>query len=195
MEALVQEFNRDQPVNILSWLWDDTDLSDVTCKLLIPLAKPAGAFLAYLDHEEDPASAFDDNQHPPEALDASVLITAEQTDRSMHESAAEASIQPLQLLTNHNAAASPGFHVFHLHSTVLCSNSAYFRARVTSAVGMSCLGSKRSRGETMEEVMEADEREAAASVLYFFYTSKLRAQDSASCSASFLLQMMKVRPV
>ncbi|MEW5308183.1 MAG: hypothetical protein WDW38_000160 [Sanguina aurantia] len=114
--------------------------------------------------------------------------------RAREEDAAGAfAVVPFLLFTagSSELAASPGFHVFHLHSTVLCSNSAYFRARVTSAVGMSCLGSKRSRGETMEEVMEADEREAAASVLYFFYTSKLRAQDSASCSASFLLQMMK----
>ncbi|MEW5305838.1 MAG: hypothetical protein WDW36_008353 [Sanguina aurantia] len=44
----------------------------------------------------------------------------------------------------------------------------------------------------MEEVMEADEREAAASVLHFFYTSQLTAQDGVSCSASSLLQMMKV---
>lgn len=101
---------------------------------------------------------------------------------------------PSLLLDSGSRGALPAPNqAFHVHAVVLCSNSAYFRARITSTVGVSNVGSKRGRDETMEEVLEADECDAAAAVLHFFYTSQLEQQESTCCSATFLLQMMKVR--
>lgn len=80
---------------------------------------------------------------------------------------------------------SNGEQVFHLHTTVLCSGSMYFRTRITTAVGGS--GSKRSRCETLVEVLDA-EQGTASSVLKFFYTSHLPSHDH----SSYLLQMLKV---
>ncbi|MEW5305839.1 MAG: hypothetical protein WDW36_008354 [Sanguina aurantia] len=90
-------------------------------------------------------------------------------------------------------AGSRDQHSFQLHAIVLCSNSAYFRARITGAVGKTSTGGERTRGQAMEEVMEADECEAAAAVLRFFYTSQLAAAPpGGGTGAAFLLQMMKV---
>lgn len=128
MEAVMKEFNEDQPSNANAWLWGDEVLSDVK--------------LAF---------------------------------------------QNLAVGTT----ASAGAQGFHLHATVLCSSSLYFRTRITSAVGTS--GSKRKRCEHLVEVVDAGQRRAAASLLRFFYTSQLLSIEDSCCSAKRLLQMMKVR--
>lgn len=80
---------------------------------------------------------------------------------------------------------------FHLHASVLSSSSLYFRARITSAVGVA--GIRDRLGMPMEEAMESDECDAAAALLRFLYTSQFAKDTDGCCSAQFLLQMMEVR--
>lgn len=192
MEAALLDFQRGKPVNMLAWLWTDTDLSDVTLAFTTSCVSPAlnvgspkaaGHGDAVQAHLFTEAAAYvetvQDNDKPQPIAESSGLVP-------------QLDIAGSSGTTSGSAKLPTGNRVFQLHSTVLCSNSAYFRARITGAVGMSCVGSKRHRAETMQEFMEVDECEAAECVLRFFYTSLLQGKGGGTCSPEFLLNMVKV---
>lgn len=205
MEQLLYDFSSSQPENINAWLWQDTSMSDVTLRLATELvaqpviqavteaitadisAAPVSELLLRFDSAHRWCSRrWAAGQESMSKPDDSKLVFFE-------ERLASAAHPPSLLDENFATPTLPSGIAFHVHALVLCSNSAYFRARITSAVGASNVGSKRGRVETMDEAMEEDECEAAAAVLQFFYTSQLAGQKGGCCSATFLLQMMKVR--
>lgn len=178
MNAFIQDFNKNQPSNLNEWLWQDRDLSDVTLTLAT-----ASAIVAEVPAAASNTSSVESNCRSSRA-------------RGTNKAATSAPAPPAAAVHGQPTTAAAGSYcrgtdVFHLHATVLCTNSTYFRARITTAVGGS--GSKRRRCETMIAEIEADQLQAAASVLCFFYTSQLKGQEDGACSPELVLQMMQVR--
>lgn len=162
MDAILQQFNLEQPLHANAWMWQETCISDVSLTLVRSVPH---------------------------------IVLPSQTQQATEHELSASSSSSQQLPADGLVGPSAHRHVFQLHASVLCSSSAYFRARITGAVGVTSSGGKRSRVEKMEEVVEAEECEAAASLVQFFYTSKLEVTAvPASACAEFLLQMIKVSP-
>lgn len=179
METVLQGFNAKQAVSVYAWMWNDAELSDVTLALVSELASPVHTAPA---GTSDNSAA--DAPHPASTSRSAVTHAEQENAASVLESATTSISQP-------SSAGCEGEHLFYLHTAVLCSNSAYLRTRITTAVGAFIVGTKRSRDSMLKEVIEEGEREAAIAVLQFFYTSQLKCKEG--CSSGFLLQMMKVR--
>lgn len=134
-----------------------------------------------------------DGAEDASAVDASA-VGSQATTSSRREQASDSSGTPACSRT-HSCS-------YLLHAAVLCSNSAYFRARFTSGVGApsTSVGSKRSRLESqaptcasISETILADELDAASALVRFFYTKRVHVHEDIACQADLLLQMMKVR--
>lgn len=189
MQVVPPTTNEDLPetqANVHTWLWGDRYLSDLKVSLVQNGSGP----------EQDARSPVTDTlgDRVASAELASLPHDHEQAghivDTTLDSAAKSASSSPGSSLSTPLTAAKGS--VFHLHVAVLCSYSAYFRARLTTAVGAEFTGSKRSRETTLNEVMEAEDVEAAGSVLCFFYTSQLQKDHGARCTAELLVRMMKV---
>lgn len=184
INGLLSEFLKDNAVNAYAWLWQNSDLSDVTINFscTLSISVPATEAPVSVAPTDIPGSS-------PACAEPTVDII-EQLVRRVFDRAQEAHAQ--QPATRDPVGTE---QVFPVHAAVLCSNSAYFRARITSGVGAPIphVGGKRSRRDTLTEVMQADECGAAVAVLRYFYLMQLKLEGRDSCSAEFLLQMMKVR--
>lgn len=192
MEALLQEYEDVLPRNVNEWLWLDAELSDVTLSLSSTHSsagiESAGEALQQNTSFRNTGLVAAAAEGQGNSICAAADARSGRT-RSASKDHTPASVTAgLQPQTS--SISSAGTQTFRLHAVVLCSNSDYFRARITTAVGGS--GSKRARCEAMTAEVEADQVEAAASVLRFFYTSKFTGKESLACSPEFLLQMLQV---
>lgn len=214
MDQLLQEFSTSQPANVYAWLWQETAMSDLILRFTTELVvgqpvvvdQPASDAISAAPRSRNAALllAFE-KVHPwsighnpaaagtaTAACGAPSSIGGQVEKEGVHDHSATSSTGSPSGLSSGKSSANKAENTLNLHATVLTSNSAYFRARITSAVGASSVGSKRGRDMMLDETMEAGECEAAAAVLHFFYTSQLARQKDGSCDANFLLQMMKV---
>lgn len=107
-------------------------------------------------------------------------------------SAHHSSSLSLEHLSRNNSRGADHDLSFGVHLVVLCANSAYFRTLITTDVGTPFIGTRMHVCKIMDLAMKADEFDAAASVLYFFYTSQLARVMGGCCDTHLLLQMMKV---
>lgn len=182
-------------------MWKDTDISDITVtfqtevptKSIRPNTSPGRPDLPRkFQALHSWCSTIHDLGKSASATTSSAPIKSQLTSQNVcttpQVSARPSSTAGPPMAADHHACTE----VFRLHTAVLCSNSAYFRARITSEVGLLKAGSKRNRTGCIDELMEVTECRAATSVLEYLYTSQLRSADSSSCSAEYLVQMMKV---
>lgn len=191
MEALLQEYEDVLPRNVNEWLWLDAELSDVTLSLSSTHSSTGleSAGEALQQNKAFRSTGLAAAASEGQGNSICVADARSGRTRSASKENTPASATDLQPQTSSISSAA-GTRAFHLHAVVLCSNSDYFRARITTAVGGS--GSKRARCAAMTAEVEADQVEAAASVLRFFYTSKLTGKESVACSPEFLLRMLQV---
>lgn len=198
----MNEFNAAQAENLFKWLWMNTTMSDMTLRFATNVPRDPftigqlnrrahGSGISYFQLEFRQLQQWCRGR-PSASLEAATCSgAAENAREGSIDSAGHSTCLSSEPDSTSNASGAG--RSFHLHATVLCSNSAYFRARMTSAVGVPSIPESLGRSKLMEEAMQADECDAAAAVLHFFYTSQLARETGGCCTAQFLVQMMKVR--
>lgn len=139
IHTLLHDFHQGQAANVYAWLWEDQSMTDVSLMLKSTLAMQP----AFPDQSAEVSALV-------QRFSAIHCWSKEQGETAdcggqLHppDSQPKPLIQPSTMGEQHS---------FHLHAIVLCSNSAYFRARITGAVGKTSIGGERSRGQAMEEV-------------------------------------------
>lgn len=150
-----------------AWLWQDLKLADVSFE--ITFGAPQHLVVAALP-----------------SVDKATATASASPHRDSHSDAASSAVE-----TNDVAAHPCSTKVYHLHSQVISSNSAFMRASLTSECG----SAKRKRDSENDSFkwhlsarLEAQEAGVVEDVLRFFYTQEL---DNASTGLD-LLMIMKV---